>query len=256
MAHLIYFLARHPKPSVAANQLRDMGLAYAFDRDAPLSTGQVLQGGPGDAPGMLATRSTPSQPKVKYDAAAQTWRRIPGMEAEVWVGFETDNPPVPEEMARGDLLPGHHMRLGDEREWLCPIARGCKDDLDELQWYHALPKATTIDAEGNWVNGGVLEKYQRLWAIAGAYFDWWWKAETVGNTGIKFDFAGANDAALVALATNYHVGRIEVAMLSLFNDEAVFRVLQALIDWPTWKACLKKKADGGGSSTADGAAGA
>ena len=55
------------------------------------------------------------------------------------------------------------------------------------------------------------------------------------------EFADVNDAALLALATNYRVGKAEVVLLGLFDDRATVEILKALIDWPTISAWLKKK---------------
>ena len=141
--------------------------------------------------------------------------------------------------------------LADGREWLCPIARGAIDSDGELGWCQNLPAAVGLDAEGEWTRQGVVAKYAPLWAVAMR----WWDAFAAASpdeddepdaeaekTQIRFEFADVNDAALLALATNYRVGKAEVALLGLFDDRATVEILKALIDWPTIQGWIKKKA--------------
>lgn len=248
MAGLLYFLPKETR-KLRQEELPDVGLAYAFDRNP---TSNHCGKGPDGNPGMvLAAGDT----KVGYYAEQQTWRKIPGNPAGALVGYYTDNPPKPEDLERGKLLPGHLVELADGNRWLCPIARGLSEEEDQLRWYTALPEGTDVDDDGNWTQTGVLAQYAKLWDIALAWWDTLWEEmgksdpgveteadspEAPEDSRIKFHFSGLNDAALMALATNYRVSKAEVALLGLFTGGCTPHILGALVDWPTYQAHAKK----------------
>jgi len=103
-----------------------------------------------------------------------------------------------------------------------------------------------------------------LWEVAIAWWDsiraaiWTTGDETEEDEEpshrISFEFAGLNDAALLALATNYRLAKTEVALLHLFRGQCAATILGALVDLPTFIEWAKKNADSlaAGSNTDDG----
>jgi hypothetical protein len=153
------------------------------------------------------------------------------------------------------MLSGHLVTLGDGQRWRVPIARAIDAEAELLTYGNVLPRAVDVDDDGEWTPAGTVARYAPLWEIATSYWHARVHAEEL-DEGIKFDFAGERDAALAALAANYRIGKAEVGLLGLFNDQAILQILDALIDMPTFEAWCKKKlaAASVGSSTGAGPA--
>jgi len=275
MAGFLYYLPGYADAGL--EEIKTAKLGYAFGRRC---TGvQVMKGPDGGRGVVLADESRMGGQRIGYYPDQQSWRMVPVKktlaaghssvlqpsvepgrkktlvdkppvapgEPAPWVGFYTECPPTPDDLARERMLEGHRVTLGDENDWLIPIARGCKNDQSELVFYQPLPTGVGVDDQGNWIADGVLPKYAVLWQIASLY----WTAFRAGSDGdweelgdellLQFDLAEAADKALTVLAANYHIAKIEVALLGLFNDEAISGVFRALVDWPGVQAWLKKK---------------
>ena len=279
MAGFLYYLPGYTDAGL--EEIKTVKLGYAFGRRCTCLP--VVKGPDGLAGVVVADESRLGEQRIGYYPEVQTWRRVPQAatplatplnpplvrgEAGVkvasgdpagpglkvapgdlgpWVGFYSECPPMPDDLARERMLEGHRVTLGDENDWLIPIARGCQNDESELVFYQALPTGVGVDDQGNWIADGVLPKYAVLWQIAMLYWtafraasdgDW----EDMGDElAVQFDLAEAADKALTVLAANYHLGKIEVAVLGLFNDVAISSILQALVDWPGVQQWLKKK---------------
>lgn len=251
MAGLLYYLPKLTR-DVQWKDLPALGVGHAFDGDG-FCPCEILAGGPDSGNGVVIADSK-TVSKVGYYKDQQTWRKIPGSDA--WVGMVTDSLPNPADLVRDQVLSGHLVKLADGKEWLVPIARGSQEEGDELRWTMSLPTApTTVDEDGKWVRGDVSETYRPLWEIAMRFWDAWFAAEEIeGEDKATILFDDLNDAALLALATNYRVGKAETSLLGLFDSSCITDILLALIDWPTRLAWSKKKQDADGLSSADGEA--
>jgi len=237
MAGLLYYLPG--RDQVQLDQLAEHGLAYTCERDC---THRATDRGPDGGPGMVfADTSHVPFAQLGYWRDKQEWLKFPGHPSGAWVGFGREHRPAPKDLAREEQLPGHEVRLADGQEWLVPVARGFTENDGELRWYIALPQKTTIDAEGNWMQGDVVACYARLWEIATTWWDTFHVETTPEGVTIRFDFAGSNDAAALVLAANYRLAKVEIALLGLFNARSPATVLNALVDWPTMETWLKKK---------------
>lgn len=250
MPGLQYYLPRRGS-TVPLDELRGpLGLAHAFDAEEQALTMRAVRRGPDGGEGLIvADERRVSSDRVGYFADRQQWWRVP--KSEAWVGRLTDQPVTPDDLIRPTRLPGHNVRLADGRTYLIPIARGLAEEDDDLRFYVALPRASSVDEAGKWVEGGIEARYVDLWGVA----ERWAVAltEAKENDGkLAFDFAESHDAALAALAANYRVGKAEVALLGLFNRRVVFDILQALIDWPAYVEFHRKKAARGGGATDGG----
>jgi hypothetical protein len=247
MSGLLYFISGK-NDKLAYDDAAAVGLGYAFEvpgrGGSPNWTPVGVCSGPDETSGVvLASAAATWDSPPGYYPDKQEWRRIG--KGPAWVGMYCDDKPRPEDLVRAEMLPGHAVRLADDQEWTIPVARGANEQDDALSWHIALPSAVSVNDAGEWVRAEVIDKYQVLWAVATR----WWEelsaalsgSASSDDSGIRFDFAGLLDAALLALATNYRVTRIEVGLLGLFNEQCATEILKALVDWPTIQQWLKKK---------------
>ncbi|MDI9598469.1 MAG: hypothetical protein QM323_03075 [Acidobacteriota bacterium] len=218
------------------------GLDYAFDDRSPTRC-PVLRG-PDGAAGVVLSCDEPM--RARYVPAEQEWGPMPGTGLQV--GYWRDRLPGPQDLARTDLLDGHPLTLLDGREWIVPIARKVLVEGGEVvAWPTALPCTVRLDDAGKWTIGDVVPRYRWLWEIAGRWLDARFGA-TETDDGISYDFDTLFDDAAAVLGANYRIGRAEASLAGLFETASAKRVLDLLIDVPTFEAVLKKKRAGAASS--------
>lgn len=190
--------------------------------------------GPDDNVGSLlfahAWRDTPQL--VAHDPSTQQWRQVPG--TSYWVGMRMDVVMKPEQIARRKQIRGHWVELADGQKWLIPIARKFVTELG--RWMIGVPTLMDVDAEGNWTNDKIVPRCQSLWDAACR----WWDYAIAGTAPEVVSVAEAGDICELALAANYRLSRVEIAMLGLLDDDARTGVLEALVDLPTYDAHQKK----------------
>lgn len=243
MAGLLYYLPGGSSTVVLAD-LQKAGIAHAFEvpgrGDLPIMSGCPCTKGPDGSAGVVLADHRVVE-GIGYFEKTQTWRPMIGGKA--WVGFYRDDPPRPADLVCRSPIAGHLVPLNDEQLWLIPVARALDEDGSGLAFSNALPTTVTLNDEGQWENGGVVPRYAALWELATRWWDTLHEAtaEASESQTVAFDFQGGYDAALTALATNYRVGKSEIALLGLFNQECCREILNALVDWPTMEAFLKKK---------------
>lgn len=236
MAGLLYYVPG--RVSVDREDLAALGLSYAFERSPDC---RQCQRGPDGARGVVFadSRFVPP-PELGYHEAKQRWTKAAG--SGVWIGVCNDSPPTPADLARQSQIAGHLVTLADDQRYLCPVARAFDTNGDSPIPYMTLPQTVGVDENGDWGTGGVVPKFRRLWETACRWFDAVRAAGIGEDSTVKFEFADIADAALLALQTNYRVGKDEVSILGLFDNRCMTNVLQALVDWPTLEDWLKKKA--------------
>jgi hypothetical protein len=233
MPGFLYYLPA--KRDIKLAELVALGLGYAFEKPS-FTRCEIHANGPDKGAGVIVADDTRLVGhRVGYYADEQEWVKVPKTNA--YVGWFKADPPTPTDLERSQTLNGHLVELGDGNEWLVPVARGAAEE----GWYTALPQRTGLDDNGEWASGKVIARYEALWDAACRFWDAFRSANDVEGEAVQLDFAGQNDAALVALQANYRVGRAEVVALGLFDGQCVVRILQALIDWPTWLELHKKK---------------
>ena len=248
MAGFVYYIPEKTR-SIGIEDVIQAGLGHAFGpRDGTSVTAVEVARGPDDGPaGIVIGDPGCVEPSlIGYYPDRQEWLKVPGTEA--FVGWRPEQPPGPGDLARPNTLDGHDVRLGDGNRWLIPVARGLVEQDGELRYVISVPTSTSIDENGNWTSGSVVGRYKPLWDLACR----WWDA--VGRSlveddhddsqTVRFNFDGLNDAALDVLATNYRVGKAEVAALGLFDSRCVYEVMNAVVDMPAIMAFFKKKASG------------
>lgn len=247
---LLYFVPGE-KRGMASNptKIAELGIGHAFESTP--TAAEVIGGPAGDGVILVADAA---HVRTGYYPHEQEWRKVPGSTA--WVGRELDKPLESLSLARGKQFTGHFVTLADGKQWLVPVARQAFERDGQLAGAGcALPRATSVDDEGNWIVGDVQPAYAALWAVAERVWDQLVTQTTAAadegvddadEVHVSLSFGDLNDAALLALATNYRVGKAEVAMLGLFDTDCVIQVLRALVDLPTVDLFLKKKQTGQG----------
>jgi len=255
--------------------LQAAGLDYCFSEKTPRTPRYVNANGPDGGDGcVVAQENLMPLAKIIYNGPKQIWRKIPN--STTWVGMYPDDKPTPHILERESCIEGEIITMGGA-EWLVPIARGLSiegESLDELRYVCKLPMVAGLDEEsGDWTRDQVDAAYALLWNAALEYWDVRehnikevMDAKEVGADEpdedepqkIVFNYQNQNDSALIALATNYRVSKMEVVLLGLFTDDTTARILEVLVDADTWRRWLKKKIDavGDGSNTASGENGA
>lgn len=234
MSTFLYFIPGAPRdPSVTI--IQGYGLSYALTSQSFLSVQQ--NGGPagGGVQGfMYAMKEYGCDAfDLKYEPDAQTWRQIPKTDA--WVGFWNDRPPTPTDLVRDEALAGFWVDLDDGNSWLCPVAR--KFDTGEC----SLQAKIEVDqVSGAWISGALSEKNAILFETACAFHV---GVKAIKDDGVvSFEFEGTLlDAALLALSTNYRLGKVEVVMLGLFGtEETAQQILLALAGYSVSKKKLMR----------------
>jgi hypothetical protein len=250
MSAFLYYLPGLHAASRA--EIKAAGLGYAFSRSP--ATVRVA-GGPDGQGGIVLADEAALGRGPSYARDGQAWRRIPGLPA--WVGRGNEDPlPGPADLARDDQLDGHWLTLGDDRAWLCPVARGAIVEDGELRWFVRVPRILDVDEEGNWYPARVAPRFARLWQIAERWAETHAGArresDEAGNVSIVLTVQDAIGFAVESLAANYRLGVAEAGILGLLTKDLAGAVLDNVIDMPGIAEALKKKLDPAGGRTADG----
>jgi len=245
MPGFLYYVPNASR-GISREELCGLGLGYALGRT--FTAAEILANGPDGGRGVIVADPRRVEPaRIRMEASQQRWRKA----VSYWVGHYISEPPGPADLLKSPAIAGHAVVLGDDREWICPVARLVHGEP-------ALPRASELDEEGRWRPGPVLERYRRLWEVACAWWDTLLKGEVVetpeagGETGprLRFDFSGLHEAAIECLQAQYAIGATEAAMLGLLNEQVASAVLNAAVDWPVLKEWLEKKAKAAGPAAA------
>jgi len=242
MPGCLYYFPR--ATAAAADALVAKHIPHAID--AGDMTVRGVASGPDSHGGIIV--AGPNVPEAGYFSERQRWHRALG--SHYHVGIYTDQPqPGPDDLARAKQVEGHPVTLADGNDWLAPVAREFHLDAsgEPVASVSALPVVSKLNDQGEWTEGDVLPQYAALWRVAEA----WWDAKrqvydeaaaaNAEEATISFDFHGGHERAVEALSTNYRLGPLEASVLGLLTLEKAAEVLDALIDYPTMVAWLKKK---------------
>lgn len=228
---LVYFVSgRH---RLSREEAHDLGLRYAFP-GPEFVCAEYTAPGPGGEHGCVLGVATEG---LGYYPDRQTWLALP-QRPGVFVGMWRDQRPTPAELSSARPLRGSWLTLRDGQSWLIPVAR---EWTGGTSYARTLPGTLILGPEGHWTSGGVDPQHARLWEIAESFWACLFGTQLVNHT-LTFDFPGANDAAVEVLAANYRIGRAEVALLGLLDDQLDLtrQILECLVDLPTFLAWQKK----------------
>ncbi|MCK4625733.1 MAG: hypothetical protein KAV00_10510 [Phycisphaerae bacterium] len=207
-------------------------------------SGQVTKG-PGGRRGVLVTSTEGPEVDLRYEADKQTWYPPQGPDDDYghpcgyWIGFWTDDPPTPDNLARPEQIEGVEVTMADKRQWLVPIARRFGGGLEKYKC--ELPNHYKRDDETGRIVFPVLARYAELWDLSGRLAESFIEpflgtdppTEAVGK---KFTIGEGWETVAVALDVNYRVGFWEIFSLGLLDDLCLRDVCFAVIDFASLRS--------------------
>lgn len=231
MANFLYFFPAQNKALQSAADLpANTGLPTIL-KGCTFDNRGVENNGPGGQNGwLIAPHPTGDgvQSRTGVYLDTQTWMPVEDAEGKQthWVGWETDNPPRPADVARAKQTTGHMVELGDDHEWIVPVVEAFvpNKEIPHTQWervsgFITLPQTMTLDAKGD-VTMKVKPGHEELADEAGWWVDTFWQSK-------DYLYARYATFAIRLLAVNYCVGRAEVNALGLL--EKSYAVAQKVI---------------------------
>lgn len=230
MADFLYFLPLEANSLSPAN-VSAAGLDYASDGRGFLAV--QTSKGPGDAQGFILAfdRADQQIPDLKFNSAAQTWRKAKG--GKFWVGLSKDDRPGPDDLARSRVISGEAVKLHDGNEWTIPICLSIVRGT-------TLPRALVLGQDGETWELATLPEFVRLCKDAATV----WEAFRTANDGtVTMDGQEAPRIAADALAVNYRIGPMEISMLALWSSTDMWNVLKAIIDGYAVERIAKERAE-------------
>ena len=191
--------------------------------------GRMAGKGPNGENGFFFARDSTC---CSYKPDEQTWSG-PFGKGGYWIGFRTDAPPGPEDLARAKQYKGHMVELADGNEWLIPAASMApcvmvmKDGAVEMK-----PQAMR----------------EKLWAIVEENRDLLWGTEKDGKykEGEGIDAPVVMGIAATCLGANYLISlspEEELSALGLITTGNNEEMIQALFDMPNVLVRAQKKTE-------------
>lgn len=216
MTKFLYYIAG----GASKADLKNLGLAHLID--ASLAVTSVTGFEDGSAGTLLSEDATSG-----YNPTTQTWQN----RGKYWLGFHTDNPPLPHDLARADMIDGHKVKLEKDWEVTVPLAR-------RFPMGTALPVALLIGVDGELITKP-LPRFAALSAGADKIFD------TLAMAEGSIQYTELFAIIAQALAVNYCVSVAELSVLEVITTSNIVTLAEALIDMPTLrdygKAAEQKK---------------
>ncbi len=181
-----------------------------------------VKSGPGGFDGLVIAplRADDGEPPelLGYFEDRQTWVD-PFDQGKVWIGWQTDAPPTPEDLRRTTplALPGYELELANGQTWHVPV-------ISSQERLGALHQRLTFDASGK-ARAAVAARHESLWEesaeIADAYF-----------VHGRVDWSRVGTFCARCLGLNYRVSVAEQNVLGIFELAHVSQLLDALFDRP------------------------
>lgn len=230
-----------PSPAVLAER----GLTrIAWDvRDRRECSLPTVERGPDGGRGLIVSfdcgRARPEP--LGYYPEQQTWRQIG---PATWLGYRTDQPPGPRDLARTTQILGHDVALRHQ-VWHVPILRFPVPAAGEqLQWTTQLPRVMAWDVASRF-QPRVREEWEWLWQRSEEMWDVLMAAEPDEHGQASFDLEQVCDLAIDCLSANYRVDRAVQSALGILDSQNWEDVLRAAINWPAMVALMQaqKKTD-------------
>lgn len=208
MAGFLYFRSGE-QTSPTLDTLTKWGLGYAFEAGPDCRV--VMGATPSGAAGSIFADPARQSRSVKLDMAGQTWRKLPSVvgRPDLYLGYWSDSPPQPRDLARPAMLRGVPMTLGDGNEWQIPIVRR----WDGQAYESVLPAYVDFDENGLPIRGNPVAKYARLWEVTTPVAD----AHLGGD--VELTDKQVIDGAVALLQANYVVDLPELATLQVLVDD-------------------------------------
>lgn len=186
----------------------------------------------------------------------QTWTKIkafPGKQAsgfggalehaaptEYWFGFNHVTGFDPSRFLRDDYVSGHYAIIR-KMMWMIPQVRLYQEHGGEVIQTTKLP----VKAEyknGQWLQGGVVERYRRLVEIGDLVFESTYGGTTEGDDTFRIPDESVELCAEL-LMLNYRIGPEEISALGLIeiSVDSLWDILKLVIDEPGIIELIQKK---------------
>jgi hypothetical protein len=241
MPGFLYFLPGRETAAPKPEQIDEAGLSYAFDSKPHLAG--VRKGPDGHSGHVLGDKRRWELGLVKFSDQSQQWRKHPS--GKFYVGRYTTERTRPDDLKRKLLLDGYFCELADGNAWLIPKGREYYVDESggDVQggFFHKLPRVADLDEEGRWqILDRPMPRYQTLWDLTIQWNEVRRGDPEPGWTERWQQYDEQMNGACLALAANYAVGPVEVAMMGLLTIQHAKEVLDLVIDDPGFERFKKK----------------
>jgi hypothetical protein len=217
---------------VNAADLFSLGLSRSLRKP---TARECLANTPSGAPGCVFLESDSGR-VPRMDMASQTWVKRPG---GLWVGWDNDAKPTPEQLARESQLPGKAIELADSTTWKVPTLREWRlNDTDSppIVYQIKVPRLLDCNEAGKWVEGDVVAGYREIWDRSAAVFD----LMVLGSQQkVELDDSDLISFAVDLLAINYRIGSHEVSALGLLTIPLAREVIRSGIDAEGYEMALE-----------------
>ena len=171
--------------------------------------------------------------RIGFYNEEQHWVEIPG--SNLYIGFDLKNKPKPKDFLKKDFISGHNVMLGDDQEWVIPLARKFHEGC-------VLPKTMLQLREEDEPTAVVVSKFLSLQVIANKL------ATYLGlddEKEIDQDLFASDkkffNLCVKILNYNYNLDFREVSVLTLFNTDNTIRIIEAVVDVPYIMKALEER---------------
>lgn len=245
MAVFLYYI-----PNKAVLKIKDIesaGVKGIFEENTPRIDARVITNGPDGGTGMICAMDVPGRPQIGCYLDRQAWQKV----GDYWIGYDKENPPKPESIARKNNLAGHLVKLAHD-EWLVPCARHFFPEYGS-----PLPKVFALGPDGNMVEEPD-PRYAEL--CQGADRSWYWFCKDFGMEEYlgeieepdRPSMADRYNFAAMALAINYRLTAAELLVRREITTESLLDIEKAVFDWPSVVAFSEAASKKNNASTPDG----
>ena len=242
MSGFLYFLPQCSRLAIQSREAAAAGLGHAVSGEG--IDCRSTSAGPGGAAGLLL--SFGGVVDLRFEPERQSWRRSPG--ADWWAGLWNDVPPPgPADLKRPRQYEGETVTMRDGRDWVVPRCYAALPGRPS-----SLPKMLDLSEQGTWI-GRVAPEYEKLSADAYRVWESFLGCDAESDQGLT----GEDEVriAAAALAVNYRLSPLEIAMLGLWSTDEVARVLRSMIDADLLLAELKVRSEAEAKKNGSTAAG-
>jgi len=249
MGSILYFIAGEAGAAEAVLRARNLSGVLAGLK--PTTRG--IYNGPEGKSGVLLAGNPSGD--IGYFPDRQTWRK--GTRGDFWLGFDPEDPPTPEDLARPRLVSGHTVEMRGGGKWTIPVARSFPVGT-------GLPQIIVLDETGTVTTETVPEfvdlsrRAEKIWtAMIEAAAAAEEKRAAGDETAVavwSISFAERFEIAVAALAVNYRLEADEISLLKIMEGIHQDQILYALVDGPALDLFAKKNSIPESSPTTDGEA--
>jgi hypothetical protein len=174
-----------------------------------------VDAGPSELKGVICAWSRRGKAELGFRPGFQEWiPAVPrdGLPAErFWLGFSNESRCTPSDLARPFRQAGPRLQLGDDNEWMIPVAKQLDSNM-------------AIADDGTWR----FEVQRRFNEFYLEYLKW---LELLGNEDSErsFMYSDAADFVLSGLRINYRLLPEVASRLGLFTTQNITRALFAIL---------------------------